>query len=72
MAPQAVGVSGIRSARYVGLVKTHLQNIDIAAAINFNRIVACLNEIPRAKPALLALPGLPLFLSSSLTVFRKT
>ena len=49
MAPQAVHVSGIRSARYVSLVKTHFQYIATAAAINFARIVAWLDNILRTK-----------------------
>jgi transposase len=44
-----VRVSGIRSARYLGLAKTHLQHIAIAAAINFDRMVAWLHDIPQAQ-----------------------
>jgi transposase len=35
---------GLRQTRYIGLAKTHLQNIAIAAAINLNRIIAWLNN----------------------------
>ncbi len=38
----------LRHARYVGLAKTHLQNILTAVAINLIRVVAWLTEIPRA------------------------
>lgn len=40
---------GLRSARYRGLEKTHLQHVATAAAINVDRIVAWLDERPRAK-----------------------
>ena len=49
MAPQAVRVSGIRSARYRGLAKTHLQHLAIAAGINLARITAWLIEVPKAQ-----------------------
>jgi transposase len=35
---QAVRACGVRRARYVGAVKTHLQHVLTAAAINFLRI----------------------------------
>ena len=38
----------LRHARYVGLAKTHLQNILTAVAINLIRVMAWLAEIPRA------------------------
>ena len=35
-----------------GMVKTHLQHVAIAAAINIDRIVAWLDECPRAQTRL--------------------
>jgi transposase len=46
---QAVSTLGLRQSRYIGLAKTHLQNILVAAALNWIRIVAWLDEIPQAK-----------------------
>jgi transposase len=46
---QGVRAFGLRQTRYRGLAKTHLQHIAIAAAINVDRIVAWLEEHPRAK-----------------------
>jgi transposase len=46
---QGVRAFGLRRTRYRGLGKTHLQNIAIAAALNIDRIVNWLNEVPRAK-----------------------
>jgi transposase len=46
---QGVRGFGLRYARYRGLPKTHLQHVATAAAINVNRMVAWLNERPRAK-----------------------
>jgi transposase len=40
---------GLRRTRFRGLAKTHLQHVAIAAAINIDRIVAWLEERPRAK-----------------------
>jgi DDE family transposase len=40
---------GLRRTRFRGLAKTHLQHVAIAAAINIDRIVAWLDEHPRAK-----------------------
>lgn len=45
---QGVRAFGLRRARYRGLVKTHLQHIATAAAINLDRIFAWLAEVPRA------------------------
>src|SRR2546422_2211632 len=39
----------LRRTRYWGLEKTHLQHVAIAAAINIDRLVAWLDERPRAK-----------------------
>ena len=46
---QGVRSFGLRCARYRGLEKTHGQHIATAAAINIDRIVAWLEERPRAK-----------------------
>jgi transposase len=46
---QGVRAFGRRYARYRGLPKTHLQHVAPAAAINMERLVAWLNERPRAK-----------------------
>ena len=46
---QGVRAFGLRRSRYRGLEKTHLQHVAIAAAINIDRIVAWLEERPRAK-----------------------
>jgi Transposase DDE domain len=45
---QGVRAFGLRQTRYQGLEKTHLQHVAIAAAINIDRIVAWLDERPRA------------------------
>jgi transposase len=45
---QGVRAFGLRRTRYRGLPKTHLQHVAIAAAINIDRIVAWLDECPRA------------------------
>jgi transposase len=45
---QGVRAFGLRRTRYWGLAKTHLQHVAIAAAINIDRIVAWLDERPRA------------------------
>ncbi len=46
---QGVRAFGLRRTRYRGLPKTHMQHVAIAAAINVDRIVAWLDERPRAK-----------------------
>jgi Transposase DDE domain len=46
---QGVRAFGLRRTRYWGVAKTHLQHVAIAAAINIDRIVAWLDERPRAK-----------------------
>jgi len=44
------GVSaGLRRSRYHGLKKNHLQNISLAAGMNFQRLFDWFEEIPRAK-----------------------
>ena len=46
---QGVRAFGLRRTRYWGVAKTHLQHVAIAAAINIDRLVAWLNERPRAQ-----------------------
>ena len=46
---QGVRGFGLRRSRYVGLAKTHLQHVCIAAAMNLSRIVNWLNEVPLAQ-----------------------
>lgn len=46
---QGVRGFGMRRSRYIGLAKTHQQNIFIATAINLYRLVDWLNEVPLAK-----------------------
>jgi transposase len=46
---QGVRGFGLRGARYRGLKKTHLQQLATAAAINVDRLVAWLDNRPRAK-----------------------
>ncbi len=45
---QGVRAFGLRVARYRGQAKTHLQHILVARAINLVRVVAWVQEIPRA------------------------
>ncbi len=45
---QGVRAFGLRRTRYWGVAQTHLQHVAIAAAINIDRMVAWLNERPRA------------------------
>src|SRR5216683_675376 len=49
---QGVRAFGLRRTRYWGLAKTHLQHVATAAAINIDRIVAWLDERPRAQTRL--------------------
>ncbi|GEO42634.1 hypothetical protein SAE02_67820 [Skermanella aerolata] len=46
---QGVRAFGMRRSRYIGLAKTGLQQVCIAAAMNVSRIVNCLNGRPRAQ-----------------------
>ena len=46
---QGVRAFGLRRSRYRGLAKTHVQHVATAAAINVERVVAWLDERPRAK-----------------------
>ncbi len=45
---QAVRACDLRRSRYIGLAKTHLQTIAIAAAINVHRVFDWLTEVPRS------------------------
>jgi transposase len=46
---QAVRRCGSRRCRYIGLAKTHLQNIITATAVNLVRIADWVNGIPTAR-----------------------
>jgi transposase len=46
---QAVFALGMRRTRYRGLLKTHLQHIVTATAINLQRLVDWLWEVPRSR-----------------------
>ena len=46
---QGVRGFGLQCARYRGLKKTHLQHVAMAAVINIDRLIAWLDERPRAK-----------------------
>jgi transposase len=46
---QSVRNSGLRRTRYIGMVKTHLQNVVIAVATNILQVINWLNEAPFAK-----------------------
>ena len=41
--------SDLRHARYIGLDKTHFQQVLTAVALNLLRVLAWLAEVPRAK-----------------------
>jgi transposase len=45
---QAIRTAGMRRSRYIGLEKTHLQNIATAVAINLHRVINWMNSIPLA------------------------
>jgi transposase len=45
---QAIRRADLRHTRYIGLAKTHLQNVIIAVALNLLRVLAWLGEVPRA------------------------
>ena len=45
---QAVRVCDLRHSRYLGLARTHLQQIIAAVAINLVRVIAWLSDVPRA------------------------
>ncbi len=44
---QGVRSYDLRRTRYIGLVKTNLQNLATAAAINLHRVLDWLEEVPR-------------------------
>ena len=46
---QGVRAFELRQSRYIGLAKTHLQNVIIGAGINLVRIVNWLMQKPHAK-----------------------
>jgi transposase len=46
---QGVRAFGLRATRYWGESKTHLQHVATAAAINVDRIVNWLDDMPRAQ-----------------------
>lgn len=46
---QGTRTFGLRRTRYIGLAKTHLQNVATAAAMNLTRLGAWLHEIPKGK-----------------------
>lgn len=46
---QGVRVNDLRRSRYIGLAKTHLQHLAIAAAINLSRLHNWFQQIPRAQ-----------------------
>ncbi len=46
---QGVRAFGLRRAKYIGAAKTHLQHVLTAAAIDFVRVAAWLDDVPLAK-----------------------
>ena len=46
---QSAYALGMRRSRYIGVVKTHLQHVLTAAAMNLTRAIAWIQEVPRAK-----------------------
>lgn len=46
---QGVRVNNLRRSRYIGLTKTHLQHLAIAAAINLSRLSNWFQKIPLAS-----------------------
>ena len=46
---QTVRSSGLRHSRYIGIAKTHFQNIAIAVATNIKRSIDWMNEVPLAS-----------------------
>jgi transposase len=49
---QAVRTAGLRRSRYIGLAKTHFQNLLTATALNLLRVAAWLAERPHAPTRL--------------------
>lgn len=59
---QGVRVSDLRRTRYIGLAKTRLMQFLVATALNFIRVAAWLEEIPRSqtrRSAFAVLAGVP-------------
>jgi transposase len=46
---QGVRAFGMRRSRYMGLAKTGLHQVCVAAAMNVSRVVRWLDGVPRAK-----------------------
>lgn len=46
---QGVSSCGLRRSRYMGMAKTHLQNIAIGAAVNIDRLFNWFQNVPLAK-----------------------
>ena len=46
---QGVRAFGMRRSRYIGLAKTALQQVCIAAGMNVSRVVHWLDGLPRAR-----------------------
>ena len=46
---QGIRRFGLRQSRYIGLAKSHLQNVFCAIALNFARLDAWFNDVPLAK-----------------------
>ncbi|MDV3348611.1 IS1182 family transposase [Leptothoe sp. LEGE 181152] len=46
---QGVNSCGLRRSRYMGMAKTHLQNMAIGAAVNIDRLFNWFQEVPLAK-----------------------
>ncbi len=55
---QGIRVSDLRHSRYIGLARTHLQQIIIAVALNLLRTLAWLHEVPRAPTRVSAFAAL--------------
>jgi transposase len=55
---QGVRTFGLRQTRYIGLSKTHLQNVFTAAAINIVRFSNWVSEVPLAKTRISAFAAL--------------
>jgi transposase len=50
----------LRRTRYIGLAKTHLHNVLVAAAMNLTRVISWLRDKPRAQTRVSALASLAL------------
>jgi transposase len=55
---QGIRVGDLRHSRYLGLARTHLQQIIIAVALNLLRTLAWLHEVPRAPTRVSAFAAL--------------